>query len=67
MTAACPFCGDEDKPVPIPVIFKFNAVCPNCGATGPLAKNPKGALTLWNNREAPGSSEAWRKQYEKIT
>ncbi len=71
MTAPCPFCGDERAPEPLPRWFNgskiYHAECPCCGARGPYSSTQPGALTLWNNREAPGSSEAWRKQFEKIT
>lgn len=71
---ACPFCGDErtvlhsDKPDDgLKPVRIHQLICVCCGARGPLSSKARGALTLWQNREAPGSSEAWRKQFEKIT
>lgn len=73
MSAPCPFCGDERAPL----IHEENpgdggknlhmACCMCCGAQGPVSKTVDGAITLWNNRENPGASRAWRLQYEKIT
>ncbi len=73
MSAPCPFCGDEREPLiftggrtPPPIEYCYQATCRNCSATGPDSSSKEGAITLWNNREAPGSSEVWRKQFEKI-
>lgn len=72
MSAACPFCGDDREPTveyvsPSPSRGnRLFAWCPSCYARGPLSATEAGALTLWQNREAPGSSEPWRIQFEKI-
>ncbi len=71
MSAACPFCGDEREPS-IGVDAEeppgyYYAECLCCSARGPSTPKEKSdAITLWNNREARGSSEPWRKQFEKI-
>ena len=74
MTTPCPFCGDEREPLifthgrtapPVEHVYKAN--CRNCFSTGPESASPAGALTLWNNREAPGSSAVWREQHKLIT
>ncbi len=71
MSAPCPFCGDEREPEHDstrgmgPPMFHYYS-CQSCFASSPHSATKKGAITLWNNREAPGSSEVWRKQFEKI-
>ncbi len=75
MSAACPFCGDEREPIHhkekpddgLRPEYIHTYCCQCCGAQGALSSSQEGAMTLWNNREAPGSSEPWRIQFGKIT
>ncbi len=75
MSAACPFCGDDRGTMPhsfkpddgLKPKWLHKRTCMTCGADGPVSSTKRGALTLWSNREAAGSSAVWRKQFEKIT
>ena len=45
----CPFCGNDDVTCIEGVSMSW-VVCEKCGADGPVAATPAGAIRKWNER-----------------